>query len=200
MDVQWMELLQKLTTVAFWEHLLEAFEALGPMIPITLAILESLIPALPLVGIVTVNVAAHGPLFGFLYSWLGTCVGCCIMFFLFRRLFSGWAIRMASKHEKIARARAWVGRMKPGGLFLILIMPFTPSAFVNFAFGVSDYDPKKYLITLAIAKLLMIGSLTALGQSVRLALKRNPMFLLLALVLLGALYGISRLVRKKYNV
>ena len=200
MRIRIAELLHQMGTVVFWEELLEAFEALGPVIPISLAALESLIPVLPLVGIVTVNVAAHGPLFGFLYSWVGTCVGCYFMFYVFRRLLTPWANRMAAKHHRLAQARNFVGRMKPGGLFLILIMPFTPSAFVNFAFGVSEFDAKKYLITLSFAKLLMIGSLTAFGQSVRMALKSNPFYLILAGALLGLLYLVSRLVRKKYNV
>lgn len=195
-----INLLERMGTIAFWEGLLQSFQALGPLVPITLAALESLIPVLPLVGIVTVNVAAHGPLFGFLYSWLGTCVGCFLMFFLFRRLFGQWAVRMTSKHQRLAKARDWVGRMKPGGLFVILIMPFTPSAFVNFAFGVSEYDPKRYLITLALAKLFMIGSLTAFGQSVRMAMKSNPFYLLLAVGLLVALYWCSKVICKKYNV
>lgn len=193
-------LLHQMGTIAFWETLLESFQALGPLVPIILAALESLIPVLPLVGIVTVNVAAHGPLLGFVYSWLGTCVGCYLMFTLFRRLLTPWVDRMSTKHARIAKARDWVGRMKPGGLFLILIMPFTPSAFVNFAFGVSGYDAKKYMTVLCGAKLLMIGSLTAFGQSVRLAMKSNPLYLILAAVLLVFLYLISKVVSKKYDV
>ncbi len=198
--MQFTSLLQQMGTVAFWETLLESFQALGPLVPILLAALESLLPMLPLVGIVTVNVAAHGPLFGFLYSWVGTCVGCYLMFTLFRRLLTHWVERMSTKHARIAQARAWVGRMKPGGLFLILIMPFTPSAFVNFAFGVSGYDTKKYMTVLCVAKLFMIGSLTAFGQSVRMAMKSNPLYLILAVVLLALLYLISKIVSKKYDV
>ncbi len=198
--MQIAELFHQMGTIAFWEGLLESFQALGPLIPILLAALESFIPVLPLVGIVTVNVAAHGPLMGFLYSWLGTCVGCIAMFFIFRRLFTGWADKMASKHKKIAKARNWVSRMRPSGLFLILILPFTPSAFVNFAFGISKFNAKKYMITLMLAKLFMIGSLTAFGQSVRLALKSNPLYLILAIALLAVLYVTSKLVSKKYNV
>lgn len=198
--MQIIQLLEQMGTIAFWERLLQSFQALGPAVPIALAAIESLVPVLPLVGIVTVNVAAHGPLFGFLYSWIGTCVGCYVMFFLFRRLFSQWAIRMSTKHHRLAKARSWVSNLKPGGLFLLLIMPFTPSAFVNFAFGVSEYDPKRYLITLSLAKLVMIGSLTAFGQSVRMAVKRHPFYLLLAVALLVALYWCSKRICKKYNV
>ncbi len=98
--MQIVQLLEQMGTIAFWEGLLQSFQALGPVVPIALAAIESLVPVLPLVGIVTVNVAAHGPLFGFLYSWIGTCVGCYLMFFLFRRLFSQWAIRMSTPPGK----------------------------------------------------------------------------------------------------
>ncbi len=198
--MQLVELLQQLTTLEFWEHLLDSFQGLGPIAPIVLTALESLIPALPLVGIVTVNVAAHGPLLGFLYSWIGTCLGCFFMFFVFRKLFSNFARNMAEKHTKLAKARNWVSRMKPSALFLILIMPFTPSSFVNFAFGVSDFDAKRYLKTLFFSKLIMIASLTAFGQSLTMAITENPLYLLLAVGLLGALYWISKKIGKKYDV
>lgn len=198
--MQLMDLLRQFTTLEFWENLLDSFQGLGPLVPILLTALESLIPALPLVGIVTVNVAAHGPLFGFLYSWVGTCLGCFCMFFIFRKLFGNLARNMAEKHTKLAKARNWVSRMKPSALFLILIMPFTPSSFVNFAFGVSDFDAKRYLKTLFVSKLIMIASLTAFGQSVAMALKENPLYLLLAVGLLVALYWISKKIGKKYDV
>ena len=58
--------LRQLGTLEFWETLLDSFGNLGPIAPITLAMVESFFPPLPLIAIVALNVAAHGGLLGFL--------------------------------------------------------------------------------------------------------------------------------------
>lgn len=71
--------LRQLGTLGFWEALLDSFGNLGPIAPIVLAMVESFFPPLPLIAIVALNVAAHGGLLGFLYSWAGVALGGCIM-------------------------------------------------------------------------------------------------------------------------
>ena len=63
--------LRQLGTLKFWETLLDSFGNLGPIAPIMLAMVESFFPPLPLIAIVALNVAAHGGILGFLYSWAG---------------------------------------------------------------------------------------------------------------------------------
>ena len=63
--------LRQLGTLEFWETLLDSFGNLGPIAPIMLAMVESFFPPLPLIAIVALNVAAHGGILGFLYSWAG---------------------------------------------------------------------------------------------------------------------------------
>ena len=84
MNAQLAEWCRQAVSLSFWEELLASFQNLGPLVPIFMAALESLIPALPLVAIVLVNVAAHGALLGFLYSWIGTCIGCTVVYWFFR--------------------------------------------------------------------------------------------------------------------
>ena len=59
---------------------------LGPIAPIMLAMVESFFPPLPLIAIVALNVAAHGGILGFLYSWAGVALGGSIMFLFWRRV------------------------------------------------------------------------------------------------------------------
>ena len=196
MSAQWTQWYELFTSLEFWENLLDSFQALGPLVPIALAALESLIPALPLVAIVTLNVAGHGALLGFLFSWIGTCLGCTFTFWFFRRVFKKLFVRWADRSEKVRKARDWVNGFDPTALFLIVILPFTPSSFVNFAFGISDFDAKKYLRTLYGAKLIMIALLALFGQSCVEALE-NPWFIVLSVALIAGLYYISLRVRKR---
>ena len=67
-----------------------------------------------------------------------------------------YALRFADKHPKIKKARNWVnGKLKWQALFFIIIMPFTPSCFVNFAIGLSDFDEKLYIKVMVTAKIII---------------------------------------------
>ncbi len=199
MEKKILTFLQQIGTVAFWENIFYSFRILGPLAPILLAMVESLIPVLPLVAIVTLNVAAHGAILGFLYSWVGSALGSTLVFLFCRKLLKPWVLRFASRHPKITKAREWVNGMKWQALFFIMIMPFTPSSFVNFAIGVSDFDEKLYIKTMVSAKIIMLILLTLFGQSVVQALK-NPAFLILACLLALVLYLISKYINHKHNL
>lgn len=200
METKLFHLLQQIGTVEFWENLFHSFRILGPLAPILLAMVESLIPMLPLVAIVTLNVAAHGMVLGFLYSWIGSALGSTLVFLFFRRLVKPYALRFADRHPKAAKAQEWVnGRLKWQALFFIIIMPFTPSSFVNFAVGVSDFDEKLYIKVMITAKIIMLVLLSLFGQSVVQAIK-NPAFLIVAGLLAFVLYLISKYINRKNNL
>ena len=190
------ELLKKLTTVEFWTGFLSVFRGLGPVLPVLLAFVESLIPPLPLMAIVTVNVAAHGAFMGFVYSWVGTALGSTVVFLFFRHLLKKWFMRFEEHHPKVSKARRWVEQTNTPSLFMVALLPFTPSSFLNFAFGVSDYPVKKYLLTICSAKLIMIALLAFIGQSAVNAFE-DPLFIPLSLGLLIVTYLLSKWVMKK---
>lgn len=199
MKQQIINLLQQMGTVEFWETLFHSFRILGPVAPILLAMVESFIPVLPLVAIVTLNVAAHGMVPGFLYSWIGSSLGSTVVFLFWRRLIKPFILRFAARHPKVTKAREWVNGIKWQALFFIIIMPFTPSSFVNFAIGVSDFDEKKYIRIMVTAKIIMLILLSLFGQSVVQALK-NPAFIIVAGLLALVLFLISKYIKHKNNL
>ena len=200
MKTKLLGLLQQIGTVAFWENIFHSFRILGPLAPILLAMVESLIPFLPLVAIVTLNVAAHGMVLGFLYSWIGSALGSTAVFLFFRRVVKPYALRFSVRHPKLEKARNWVnGKLKWQALFFIIIMPFTPSSFVNFAIGMSDFDEKLYLKVMVSAKIIMLILLSLFGQSVVRAIK-NPAFLFVAGGMALVLYLVSKYINKKNNL
>jgi len=193
------EWLNTITSLEFWEKALDSFHSLGPAFPIILAALESIIPPLPLFAIITLNIAAYGTFLGFLYSWIGTCIGCTIVFCFFRYVIKRFFTHLFLTHEKFRTAQQWVSGIRPSTLFLIVLFPFTPSSFLNIAFGISEYDPKKYLLTIYTAKIIMIAALAFFGHSLVNAVK-NPLFLILAAAVLVVLYILSKKISEKYNL
>jgi len=194
-----IEFINLLGTVEFWEELFHSFRILGPLAPILFTVVEAFIPVLPLIAIVTLNVAAHGAVLGFVYSWLGSVFGSILFYMLCRKLFKGLILRIAGRHPAVMKARNWVNKVNKKALFVIITMPFTPSCFVNFAMGVSDFDSKTYIKIMASAKLVMLLLLSLFGQSVVQAFE-NPIFIAVAVVLVIVLYLASRYISKKHDL
>ncbi|MGP1349746.1 MAG: TVP38/TMEM64 family protein [Stomatobaculum sp.] len=178
------------------EFLLHSVDQMRPGDGIALAALEALLPPIPLTAVVGVNVVAFGALRGFFYSWLGTCTGSALVFWAFGRLARIAWVAQKLGGKKLSRATRLVEQTTPLALFLILMLPFTPSALVNFAFGISGYSKKRFLKIMLPAKVVMVGLLSVFGSLLAEAV-RNPYLLIFSALFLALLYILSRKVRGK---
>lgn len=198
MESTLISFVHQLGTLEFWQTLLDSFGDLGPLAPIFLAMVESFFPPLPLIAIVALNVAAHGGLFGFVYSWVGVMLGGTLMFLFWRRVLKQFFWKFASRSQKLEKAERWVSRFDVSSLFMLSVLPFTPSSFMHFAFGISDFDEKRYLITMLLGKGVMVAMMALFGQSLVRSMK-NPVYLVLAVVIWGAMYWGSKRFCKKHD-
>lgn len=199
MESTLISFVHQLGTLEFWQTLLDSFGNLGPLAPIFLAMVESFFPPLPLIAIVALNVAAHGGLFGFVYSWVGVMLGGTLMFLFWRRVLKQFFWKFASRSQKLEKAEQWVSRFDVSSLFMLSVLPFTPSSFMHFAFGISDFDEKRYLITMLLGKGVMVAMMALFGQSLVSSMK-NPVYLILAVVIWGAMYWGSKRFCKKHDL
>ena len=199
MESTLISFVHQLGTLEFWQTLLDSFGDLGPLAPIFLAMVESFFPPLPLIAIVALNVAAHGGLFGFVYSWVGVMPGGPVMFLFWRRVLKQFFWKFASRSQKLEKAEQWVSRFDVSSLFMLSVLPFTPSSFMHFAFGISDFDEKRYLITMLLGKGVMVAMMALFGQSLVSSMK-NPVYLVLAVVIWGAMYWGSKRFCKKHDL
>lgn len=199
MESTLISFVHQLGTLEFWQTLLDSFGDLGPLAPIFLAMVESFFPPLPLIAIVALNVAAHGGLFGFAYSWVGVMLGGTLMFLFWRRVLKQFFWKFASRSQKLEKAEQWVSRFDVSSLFMLSVLPFTPSSFMHFAFGISDFDEKRYLITMLLGKGVMVAMMALFGQSLVSSMKK-PVYLVLAVVIWGAMYWASKRFCKKHDL
>ena len=199
MESTLISFVHQLGTLEFWQTLLDSFGDLGPLAPIFLAMVESFFPPLPLIAIVALNVAAHGGLFGFVYSWVGVMLGGTLMFLFWRRVLKQFFWKFASRSQKLEKAEQWVSRFDVSSLFMLSVLPFTPTSFMHFAFGISDFDEKRYLITMLLGKGVMVAMMALFGQSLVRSMK-NPVYLVLAVVIWGAMYWGSKRFCKKHDL
>ena len=199
METMLIDWLHQLGTLEFWEALLEGFEGLGPLVPILLAMVESIFPPLPLIAIVALNIAAHGGFLGFVYSWLGVAAGGTVVFLFWRRVLKQFFWKFASRSQKLEKAEQWVSRFDVSSLFMLSLLPFTPTSFMHFAFGMSDFDEKRYLRAVLLGKGLMVAMMAVFGQSLVSSLK-NPVYLVLAVLLWGGMYWVSKRFCRKHHL
>ncbi|RZT23284.1 MULTISPECIES: TVP38/TMEM64 family protein [Fictibacillus] len=143
--------------------LLDQYRDLGFLPGILLPMLESFIPILPLFLFVAGNAAAYGFWLGFLYSWIGVCLGSAIVFLLVRRYGQKRFLNFLNRHTNTTRMLNWVERHGFGMLFLIYCFPFTPSALVNVVGGLSRINIKTFFLALALGKLVMIAIVSFIG-------------------------------------
>ena len=199
MESTLISFVHQLGTLEFWQTLLDSFGDLGPLAPIFLAMVESFFTPLPHIAHVALNVAAHGGLFGFVYSWVGVMLGGTLMFLFWRRVLKQFFWKFASRSQKLEKAEQWVSRFDVSSLFMLSVLPFTPSSFMHFAFGISDFDEKRYLITMLLGKGVMVAMMALFGQSLVSSMK-NPVYLVLAVVIWGAMYWGSKRFCKKHDL
>ena len=190
--------LRQLGTLEFWETLLDSFGNLGPIAPIMLAMVESFFPPHTLICIVSLNGGAPGGHRGFQYSWARLAVGGSIMFLFWRRVVKCFFWKFASRSPKLEKAQQWVNRLDTSSLFMLTLLPFAPSSFMHLAFGISDFDEKRYLITMLLGKGVMIAMMAVFGQSLVSSMK-NPLYLELDVQLRGRMYRVRKQISKKHN-
>lgn len=183
----------------FWNDIATRIESYGILAPVFLAMLESLIPALPLVLIVVLNVNIYGLGVGFLTSYVGTMLGATLVFLFYRTIsFYGLHERL-HKFKSIDKMINWVNRQNMAVIIVLSMLPSTPSSFMNLAFGLAQFSKRKYLISIAIGKLVMIGLFAFYGQVFQ--AEENQIWIYLgSAVLFFATYVISRIINKKTGI
>ena len=191
--------MNSLFQIETWIQLLNQYKELGLIIPILLALIESFIPVLPLIGIVAINITAHGFIIGFLTSYLGNVMGSIIVFYFFRGVIKRFFLDRFYHGKRLAQILHWVENQSPFLLFLLSCLAFTPSAFINMSFGLSGYRKRQFLISIALGKFIRILSLSLFGQSLS-YIQNQPMFIILSLVLLIVVYFLSKYLNISSNI
>ncbi|WP_042356523.1 TVP38/TMEM64 family protein [Bacillus rubiinfantis] len=179
-------------------HLIQEYRALGPIPGIMLTVLEAFLPFLPLFAFVMANANAFGLWLGFLYSWIGACVGALLVFSLVRRYGQKRLLAFLPRHPKVRKLMDWVERHGFGPLFLLLCFPFTPSAVVNIVAGLSKISRAQYMLAVCIGKMVMIFTISYIGYDIR-SLITKPSKTAIVLLVIFILWYIGKRIEGRLN-
>ena len=165
----------------------------GPLLACFLIFIESIIPALPLFVFITILFISYGYFWGFLLSYILTCLGCIFSFLLCRKFFSNSIDILCKKHKNLEYITKRIENINLKHLVILVAMPFTPAFLINLAGGLSKMNFKKYLVSILIGKISLVTFWGFIGTSLVESLK-NPRIMLVIILMLLISYIISKLV------
>lgn len=178
--------------------LIQEYRALGPLPGILLTIIEAFLPFLPLFLFVMANASAFGLWLGFLYSWIGTCIGALLVFLLVRRYGQRRLLSFLPRHPKVRKLMDWVERHGFGPLFLLLCFPFTPSAVVNIVAGLSKISTAQYMLAVCIGKMVMIFTISFIGYDIH-SLITKPFRTVIVFLVIFILWYVGKRIELRLN-
>lgn len=179
-------------------ELTQSYRAFGPLIGFLLPFIEAFLPFLPLFVFVFANATAYGLWIGFLLSWGGSVAGAYVVFLLVRKYGRARFMNFMTRHEKVQKLIHWVERNGFGPLFLLLCLPFTPSALVNLVAGLSDIRKYYYLLTVMAGKFVMVFTISFVGYDLR-ALFTQPIRTAIVILVIILLYVIGKILEKRLH-
>lgn len=169
----WKQMLENGQIDDYVWQLLNNYENLGPLPGILLPFVEAFLPFLPLFVFVMANAAAYGLLKGFLLSWVGSCLGAIVVFFIIRNLGDKRVFVAIRKNKQVHKVTAWLERHGFGPLFLLLCFPFSPSSVINVVAGLSKISIQQFILAVLLGKSVMIFSIAYIGSSF-VSFAKNP--------------------------
>lgn len=134
--------------------LTQNYWVLATIIGLLSAFIESFIPALPLVAIVTANAAIQGLFIGCLLSWIGSGLGTTSLFLLISR-FNDSKLFNKLRNSKTEKAISWMDKQGFKLLFIAYACPFMPGCLVTIASAFGKKDLKDFVPAMLAGKFVM---------------------------------------------
>jgi len=177
--------------------LIKYVEQGGPIVGVLTPVIEAFIPILPLVVFVIINVAVFGFFFGYLYSWIGNCLGSFLLFILIRKA-GGNVIEKKIEKSRYKKTLEKIKGKNLTVLFFLYCFPFTPSFLISGAAALTNMDTQHFLLMLLPSKFVMILSLAFIGENVN-SFFENPAKSIFFIIFILLFNVISKFVFQKYE-
>lgn len=187
---------------SFYIFIMNAIDALGvygPLLGSLFIILESIIPPLPLFVFITINFVAFGKVLGFIISWICTCIGCILSYYLVKKLFRNWVVNKIKDVNLLTKCMNYVENLSLTQVTMILSIPFTPAFMVNIAAGLCNMNFKKFLTAILISKIFLVYFWGVVGTGL-LESFHNPTSLITVVVMIVIAYILSIVIKKVFKI
>lgn len=135
------------------EIFLEGFGGFAPLVFVLVQIVQVIIPIIPGAVGCLFGVIFFGALQGFIYNYIGICIGSIIVFALARSYGKNFVIRMTGEKFYNKYVKYLDSKRGFNKAFAILIfLPVAPDDFLCYLAGLSNITFKKYLTIILLGK------------------------------------------------
>lgn len=169
--------------------------AWAPIFACLFIVLESIIPVLPLFVFITINFLAFGQVMGFIISWIFTCLGCFLSYYLVRKGLSDWALKKIEKKKELKDVEKFVDKISPATLAATIACPFMPAFAINIAAGLVKMNFRKFALAIIVGKICMVYFWGYVGTGLLESFK-NPVIILKLLIMILGAYLVTLLINK----
>ncbi len=187
---------------SFYTFIMGAIDSLGvygPLLGCLFIVLESIIPPLPLFVFITINFVAFGSVIGFIISWICTCIGCILSYWLVKKIFGNWVVNKVKDVELLSKCMNYVENLSLTQVIVILSIPFTPAFMVNIAAGLCNMNFKKFLISILVGKIFLVYFWGVVGTGLLESL-HNPRSIITVIVMVVIAYLVSIIIKKVFKI
>lgn len=183
----------------FVMNTIDALGVYGPLLGCVFIILESIIPPLPLFVFITLNFVAYGKLVGFIISWICTCIGCLLSYFLVKKFLRNWVLKKIKNVDLLTKWMSYIENLSLSKVTVILAIPFTPAFMVNIAAGICNMDFKKFSVAILISKIFLVYFWGVVGTGLLESL-HNPRSIIAVIVMMVVAYLVSLIIKKVFKI
>ena len=135
---------------------IEKYGVLAPLIFILIQIVQVILPIIPGGASCLAGVLAFGPGLGFLYNYIGLCIGSIIAFFLSRKYGLKLILKLF-KEETVNKYVAYIKQKKFEKVFFWgIFLPGAPDDLLCYIAGISNISFKKFLVIILLGKPLAL--------------------------------------------
>ena len=183
----------------FVMNTIDALGVYGPLLGCAFIILESILPPLPLFVFITLNFVAYGKLVGFIISWICTCIGCFLSYFLVKKFLRNWVLKKIKNVDLLTKWMSYIENLSLSKVTVILAIPFTPAFMVNIAAGICNMDFKKFSVAILISKIFLVYFWGVVGTGLLESL-HNPRSIITVIVMMVVAYLVSLIIKKVFKI
>lgn len=184
---------------SFIMNLIDSLGVYGPLLGCLFIVLESIIPPFPLFVFITINFVAFGSVLGFIISWLCTCIGCVLSYYLVKKIFRSLVVRKIRNMNLLTKCMNYVENLSLTQIIIILSIPFTPAFMINIAAGLCNMDFKKFLTSILVSKIFLVYFWGFIGTGLLESL-HNPSSFVTVIVMVVIAYILSNVIKKVFKI
>lgn len=156
--------------------------------------IESFLPVLPLVAIVTANAAIFGLFGGLLLSWIGSGLGTISVFLIISK-FNDNKLFDKLRNEKTEKVVSWTQKKGFKLLFIAYACPFMPGCLVTVASAFCKRKLNHFIPAMLAGKFVMFLVVSYIGSDI-VGFVKNPVKILVFSVLVALSWKIGSKINK----